>query len=84
MKRHVVKLDEAERNELTEITSKGSHSSRNVINALILLNCDAGDFNDRQSTGEAISDILRISMRRVDRVKRRFVEEGLDAILGGR
>ena len=84
MKRYVVTLDEAERNELTGITSKGSHRSRNVINALILLNCDAGDFNDRQSTGEAIADILRVSSRRVDRVKRRFVEEGLDAALGAR
>ena len=29
-------------------------------------------------------DILRISMHKVDRVKKRFVEEGLDAALGGR
>ena len=35
-------------------------------------------------TGEAIAGILHISMRKVDRVKRRFVEEGLDAALGGR
>ncbi len=84
MKRYMVTLDEAERNELTGITSKGSHRSQKVINALILLNCDEGDFNDRRSTGEAIADILRISMRKVDRVKKRFVEEGLDAALGGR
>ena len=84
MKRYAVTLDESERNELTGITSKGSHRSQKVINALILLNCDEGDFNDRQSTGEAIADILRISLRKVDRVKKRFVEEGLDAALGGR
>ncbi len=84
MKRYAVTLDEVERNELAGITSKGSHRSQKVINALILLNCDEGDFNDRQATGEAIADILRISMRKVDRVKKRFVEEGLDAALGGR
>ncbi len=84
MKRYRVTLDEAERDELTGITNKGSHRSQKVINALILLNCDEGVFNDRHSTGEAISDILRISMRKVDRVKKRFVEEGLDAALGGR
>ena len=33
---------------------------------------------------ESISEVLRISARKVDRVKRRFVEEGLEAALGGR
>ncbi len=31
-----------------------------------------------------MANILRISMRKVDRVKKRFVEEGLEAALGGR
>lgn len=84
MRRYRVTLDEAERNELTGLTSKGLHRSQKVINALILLNCDEGDFNDRHSTGETIADILRISVRKVGRVKKRFVEEGLDAALGGR
>ena len=87
MKRSVVTLDEAERKELTAITNKGPHRSLRVVNALVLLNCDAGEFNKRQATGEAIADILRISMRRVDRVKMRFVEAGRtahEAALGGR
>ncbi len=82
MKRYVVTLDEAERAELSEI--KGSHLSQKVINALILLNCDEGAFNECQMTGKVIAEILRISMRKVDRVKKRFVEEGLEAALGGR
>ena len=84
MKRYVVTLDEVERENLAAITNKGSHRSQKVINALILLNCDGGEFNERQATGEAIADILRISMRRVDRVKKRFVETGIEAALGGR
>ncbi len=84
MKRYVVTLDEAERKELSEITTKGSHLSQKVINALILLNCDEGAFNECQMTGKVIAEILRISMRKVDRVKKRFVEEGLEAALGGR
>ncbi len=84
MKRYVVTLDEAERAELSEITTKGSHLSQKVINALILLNCDEGAFNECQMTGKVIAEILRISMRKVDRVKKRFVEEGLEAALGGR
>lgn len=84
MKRYVVTLDEAERKALTAIASKGSHRSQKVVNALILLNCDAGEFNERRATGEAIADILRISTRKVERVRRRFVEDGMEAALGGR
>ena len=84
MKRHVVTLEEQERAELAEITGKGSHRSQKVINALILLNCDEGEFNERRASGEAIAGILRISMRKVDRVKKRFVEEGVEAALGAR
>lgn len=84
MKRYVVTLDQSERSDLGEMTRKGSHASQKVINALILLNCDAGKFNERQTTGESIAGILRVSLRKVDRVKKRFVEEGLEAALGGR
>ena len=84
MKRYVVTLEQSEREQLTAITRKGSHSSQKVINALILLNCDEGRFNDGSHTGETIAGVLRISQRKVDRVKRRFVEEGLDIALGGR
>jgi len=84
VKRYRVTLEREERDELERITRKGSHQSQKVINALILLNCDEGDFNERRVRGEDIAEILRISLRKVDRVKKRFVEEGLDAALGGR
>lgn len=84
MKRYRVTLEKQEREELEGITRKGSHQSQKVINALILLNCDEGDFNERQVPGEDVAEILRISPRKVDRVKMRFVEEGLEAALGGR
>ncbi len=84
MKRYIITLEQSERSLLREITRKGSHASQKVINALILLNCDEGDFNPRQSTGETICGVLQISPRKVDRVKRRFVEEELEIALGGR
>ncbi len=67
---------------MAAITHKGSRQSQKVINALILLNCDEGEFNDLRPRGEEVANILRISMRKIDRVKKRFVEEGLDAALG--
>ena len=84
MKRYVVTLEEQERAELAEITRKGSHQSQKVVNALVLLNCDEGEFNERKASGAAIAGILRISMRKVDRVKKRFVEDGVESALGGR
>ncbi len=82
MKLYKVTLLADERGELEAITHKGSHQSQKVINALILLNCDEGEFNDHRARGEDVANILRISMRKVDRVKKRFVEEGMDAALG--
>ena len=82
MKLYKVALLADERKDLEAITCKGSHQSRKVINALILLNCDEGAFNDHRTRGEDVANILRISMRKVDRVKKLFVEEGLDAALG--
>ena len=84
MKRYVVTLEKEERDELAGITRKGSHQSQKVINALILLNCDEGEFNEHRARGEAIAEILHISARKVDRVKKRFVEAGMEAALGGR
>ena len=82
MKLYKVTLRADEREDLEAITHKGSHQSQKVINALILLNCDEGEFNGHRTRGEDVANILRISMRKIDRVKKRFVEEGLDAALG--
>ena len=84
MKRYLVELEAEARETLAAITRKGSHRSQKVVNALVLLNCDEGEFNDRHTTGAAITGVLRISARRMDRVKKRFVEDGLEAALGGR
>lgn len=83
MKRYTVTLTEQERHELEVIVKKGSHKTQKVINALILLSCDRGEFQKRYSTNEEISRVLKISMRKIDRVKKRFVMEGLDIALNG-
>ena len=84
MTRYLVELEAEERETLKAITRKGSHRSLKVINALLPLNCDKGEFNDRRASGGEIANVLRISARRVDRIKKRFVEEGLESALGGR
>jgi len=83
MVKYRVTLIEEERKELKSIISKGRHKSQKVMNALILLNCDEGDFKTKRSTNEQIAGVLKISMKKIDRVKKRFVEEGLDVSLNG-
>ena len=84
MKKYTVTLTAAERSHLKAITSKGSHRSQKVLNALILLNCDAGDFQDSRSTNAVVASVLQVSMKKIDRVKQRFITDGFDIALHGR
>ncbi len=84
MKKFTVTLTKDERKELKQITSKGKHKSQKVINSLILLGCDEGEYQEKRSTNEQISRVLKTSMRKIDRVKKRFVVDGLDVALNGR
>ena len=81
---YTVILTKDEREALCELTSKGKHNSQQILNALILLNCDKSEWNVNHSTNEEISRVLNISMRKIDRVKKRFVEEGLEVALNGK
>jgi hypothetical protein len=62
---YTVTLTECEREGLCELTSKGKHNSQKILNALILLNCDKGEWNVNHSTNEEISRVLNISMRKM-------------------
>jgi hypothetical protein len=73
-----------EREALCELNSKGKHNSQQILNALNLLNCDKSEWDVNHSTNEEISRVLNISMRKIDRVKKRFVEEGLEVALNGK
>ena len=84
MKKFIVTLIEEERGFLKELSSKGKPKSQKILNALILLGCDTGEFQSKRSTNEEIARVLKISMKKIDRVKKRFVEEGFDVSLNGR
>ncbi|MBN2688314.1 MAG: helix-turn-helix domain-containing protein [Deltaproteobacteria bacterium] len=82
IRKYIVTLTRNERKFLRSITKKEIHRFQTIINALILLDCDRGDFQTGRSTNEEISRVLNISMKKIDRVKKRFVEDGLDRALG--
>ena len=75
-----VKLTKTEVEELQSIINKGSHTSQTFRTAYILLNCDEGEHSEKV-TNEQMSKVLKVGMRTIDRVKKRFIEEGLDACL---
>ena len=80
MIRYTIKLTKSEVDELMIIINKGSHTSQTFRAAYILLNCDEGKYSQKV-TNEQISQVLKVGMRTIDRVKKKFAEEGLEAVL---
>lgn len=78
MKKYVIELEAGERAELEALTSKGSAKARRIKRALILLAADEGD------TDEEIAAQLRVGTATVERVRKRFVEDSLEAALSER
>jgi transposase len=82
MARYIIKLSKEEVEELTSIIKKGKHSSQAFRAAYVLLNCDKGACSEDLSTTNAeIKKILKIGDRTIDRIKRKFIEEGFEAVL---
>ena len=81
MKKYIITLTKDERDALKDITCKGTHQAQKILNAQILLGCDEGEHQKKRSTNEEMSQFLGISMRKIDRVKKRFVMEGMEAVL---
>ena len=77
-KKYVVDLREEERQDLKRIIRSGKHSARKIRWAHALLKADVG-WKDQK-----ISEALDISLPTVQRIRQRFVEEGLEVALGAR
>lgn len=80
MERYRIKLTKEEVEELHTIIKKGSHTTQTFRSAYVLLNCDEGEYAEKVSN-EIISKVLKIGMRTIDRIKKRFVETGLEGVL---
>lgn len=78
MKRYIVALTEEERASLRALTQKGKASARRIRRAQVLLLADA------DKTDEAIADALQVGVATIERLRKRFVQEGLDAALAER
>jgi len=79
-KLYVVTLTEEERCQLSRLVSTGKNAARKVLHAHILLKADSSPGGDAW-TDERIVAAFGASRRTVERVRERFVEEGLEAAL---
>ena len=78
--RYRVTLDEEERFELEKLTRPGKTESRRYIHARALLLCNAGVGGPAWKVGD-VAEALGITSRAIEKIKKRFVEEGLNAAL---
>jgi len=82
-KKYIVTLTTQEREMLSQLISAGKAAARKLIHARILLKADRSDgcpgWNDT-----AISQALDVGTATFERVRKRFVQEGLEAALNRR
>jgi transposase len=82
-KRYIVELTQEERCVLREMVSSGKAKARKLAHARILLKADSSPkgsaWPDRK-----ISQALDVGVVTVERVRKRFVEEGFEAALNNR
>jgi transposase len=81
MPRYKITLEKSEREDLEQLTRKEKIAASKFIHARILLLCDAGEYNERTWKVSDAADALGITSRTIEKVKKRFVEEGLDSAL---
>lgn len=77
-KKYIVELTQEERTRLLELTRKGECKARRLKRALVLLSADEGKV-DREIATE-----VRVHEVTIERLRRRFVEGGLEAALSER
>jgi transposase len=79
-KKYVVTLTAQEREELTRLVSVGRAAARKLTHARILLMTDASAGAPAREDGD-VAEALSVSVKTVERVRERFVEQGLEAAL---
>jgi transposase len=83
MSKYSVKLEREQRGGLEQLIRSGQASARKLMHARILLKADSGE-DGPNWPDTRISEALEVSVPTIWRVRRRFVEQGVDAALNRR
>src|SRR5574340_438374 len=78
--RYRVTLTKEERGELEAMTRRGKTHARRFIHARALLLCDAGEDGPAWNVAD-VATALGVTSRAIEHLKKRFVEDGLEAAL---
>ena len=78
--RYRVTLTKEERKELETMTRRGKTHARRFIHARALLLCDAGADGPAWNVAD-VAEALGVTSRTIEHLKKRFVEDGLEAAL---
>ena len=78
--RYRITLTELERKNLEALTRNGKTGAKKFIHARALLLCDAGP-DGPAWTVATVAEALGVTSRTIEHLKKRFVEEGLEAAL---
>lgn len=81
MKRWMVRLEAEERNRLEQLVRTGKAAAYKIRHAHVLLAVDESGAGPGLPD-EQVASALGVSVRSIESLRRRFVEEGLDAALG--
>ncbi len=79
-KKYVIRLSEEERSRLTALVSRGKVAARKRLHAQVLLKADVGAAGPGWADLK-IAEALGIGERTIEAIRKRCVEEGLDAAL---
>jgi transposase len=82
-KKYIVDLTPSERSEVSKITNKGKTAAYKINHARILLKADINQEGGGW-TDSKISESLNIGHATIERVRKRFVEEGIESALNRR
>lgn len=79
-KKYIVELTSEERIQLAELVKKGKTAGYKIRHAQILLKVDQGE-QGRAWPDERVAEAFGANVTTVERLRKRFVEEGLQAAL---
>ena len=79
-KKYVVELTSQERIQLTSLVKRGKTTGYKIRHAQMLLKIDQGEHGPGWSDGKA-AEALGSHITSLERLRKRFVEEGLEAAL---
>lgn len=83
MKKYIVQLNEEQRQALRHLIGRGEAPARKIMHAQILLKADSSETGPAWSD-EQIQQTFEVGISTVERVRKRFVEQGFDKALNRR